>query len=107
MSLRSFAVRGINIFLGRADVVDVTNAIGTSGRRVGHVKAWGCTGKRYTTGDRVPHLRNRSTYSIPTVEGWWVNCAHGRIASWSGKPVMDTSADLYGRVHIAVARPRR
>ena len=106
--LLTAAVRWIiHALLGRPDFVDVTNPIGMSGRRIGRVKAWGCTGKRYQAGDRVPHLRHRSTYSIPTTEGFWINVAQGLIVSWSDKPVMDTVADLYGRVRIASTRWRR
>ena len=103
--LRSFAVRGINLLLSRPDVVDVTNPNGD--RYIGTTRAWGCTGQRYTAGAVVPHLRRRSTYSVATTDRVFINVAQGRIASWSRKPVMDTVADLYGRVRIAPARGRR
>ena len=103
--MKGVVCRWIMTVLGRADLVDVTNAIGGA-RRIGHVKAWGCEGTRYQAGDRVPHLRNRSTYSIPTAEGFWINVGQGVIVSWSAKPVMDTVADVYGRVRIAPVRGR-
>lgn len=101
-SLRSFAVRVYNTIRYDYDTVDITNAVGNSGRRIGKVKAWGCAGTRYVTGDAVPHLRGRSTYSVPTTDGWHVNCAKGVIASWSDKPAMSSVADLYGRLNPPV-----
>lgn len=106
-ALRLFLVRSLNAILLRADLVDIVNAIGNSGRRIGHVRAWSCTGRQYANGDAVPHLRNVSTYSVPTVEGWWINVVDGRIESWSAKPVMDTVGDLYGRVRRPTAGRRR
>lgn len=102
--VRRFAVRWKNALIHGADIVDVTNAIGNSGRRIGRVKAWGCTGRRYTNGDTVPHLRNRSTYSVQTMEGFFVNVAQSVIASWSQKPAMDTVADSWGRFGTPKAR---
>ena len=100
--LKRFAIRGKNALLYGYDIVDITNPNGD--RYVGKVKAWGCTGQRYSVCSVVPHLRNRSTYSVPTTEGAWVNVAQGKIASWSWKPVMDTIADVHGRVRIAPVR---
>ena len=85
-------------------IVDVTNAIGGA-RRVGRVRAWGWRGRRYQTGDQVPHLRGRSTYSVQTTQGWFIHVVQGRIDSWSRHPVQDTVADQFGR--IGRARMRR
>ena len=81
----------------RGQIVDVTNAIGGA-RRVGRVRAWGWRRRRYQTGDRVPHLRGRSTYSVQTTEGWFIHVVQGRIDSWSRHPVQDTVADQFGRI---------
>jgi len=91
-------------WVARADVVDVTNQIGGL-RRVGRVRAWGWGGRRYRTGDAVPHLRNRSSYSVQTTDGWFVHVVHGRIDSWSRHPVQESVADVHGR--LGRARPTR
>lgn len=95
--LTSLAGRCIDAIFGRPDVVDITNTIGGD-RRVGTVKAWGCAGKWYVAGDAVPHLSNRSTYSLATVEGWYVHVSQGRITSWSRKAIHGSVADVYGRL---------
>ena len=95
--LKSFADRWMDAIFGCPDIVDVTNTIGGD-RRVGHVKAWGCEGNRYVTGAQVPHLANRSTYSVLAVEGWYVHVSQGRIVSWGKKPIHGTVADVYGRL---------
>jgi len=95
---RHSLLRGINTLLRRSDTVDVTNEIGASGRRVGKVKAWGRAGKRYTNGDAVPHLKGRSTYSVQTTEGWFVNVSAGKIMSWSRRAIHTTVADTSGRI---------
>lgn len=89
--------RGLLRLFRRPDVVEITNVIGGMSAR-GTVKAWGCAGKRYVTGDAVPHLDNRSTYSVATTEGWYVHVTQGRIDSWSEHPIHDTVADVYGTV---------
>ena len=104
--LRALLSRCVNTLLLRADIVDVTNVIGGA-RRIGTTKAWGCSGHRYVGGDAVPHLRNRSTYSVATVGGHWVNVVNGRIDSWSVKPIHDSVADVYGRMRVAPIRGRR
>ena len=94
----------IRTLLTPGHIVDVHNVIGGA-RRVGRVRAWGWRGRRYQTGDRVPHLRGRSTYSVQTDEGWFIHVVQGRIDSWSRHPVQDTVADQFGR--IGSARLRR
>lgn len=90
--------------LARSSIVDVTNTIGGQ-RRVGRVRAWDWGGRRYVTGDAVPHLRGRSSYSVQTEEGWFVHVVEGRIDSWSKKPVQDTVVGVDGQfVHGVRAR---
>ena len=87
----------IRRLLTRGQIVDVTNAIGGV-RRIGRVRAWGWRGRRYQTGDVVPHLRGQSTYSVQTTEGWFIHVVQGRIDSWSRHPVQETVADQFGRI---------
>ena len=94
--LHALASRCLDAVFGRPDLVDITNVIGGE-RRVGHVKAWGCRGRRYRVGDDAPHLAGRSTYSVATVEGWHVSVVQGKVDSWSKKPIHATVADVYGR----------
>lgn len=70
---------------GVHDLVDVRDATGA--RRIGHVRAWLCAGRLYRTGDAVPHFDGWSTYSLQTLEGWWVNIVNGRLVDWSVKPI--------------------
>lgn len=92
-------------WFGRDDIVSITTA---GGSRVGRVKAWGRRGRRYYVGDAVPHMNNHSTYCLKTTEGWFANCAKGRLVSWSVKPISSYVVSTTGKTGIRVfATPRR
>lgn len=86
-------------YLGRDDIVAID--MGAAGYRIGRVRAWGRHGRRYYRGDPAPHMNNLSTYSVETVEGWFVTVAKGKVASWSVKPICSPVVKVNGKVLLA------
>lgn len=78
-------------FFGRDDVVILED-------RSVHIAAWERRGRVYVKGAEVPHMENKSSYSVLSREGLWLHVAKGKIASASRKPVMGTQVSLWGRV---------
>ena len=82
-------------WIGLDDVVEISRP--GHDTRIAHIRAWGRRGQTYRVGDPVPHIGGRSTYDVQTVEGaWWVNCAKGRVASWSVRPIAMTVVRVDG-----------
>lgn len=97
MSLWTALRRRLVRALMTPDTVAITNVIGGMSAR-GRLYAWGGIGFAYETGDAVPHLDGRSTYSVATLEGFYVHVTQGVIDAWSAHPIHDTVADVYGTV---------
>lgn len=101
MSLRPRLVDLWFRYFGRDDLVRIDVP---GGYRVGKVRAWGCRGRTYMRGDAVPHMKGHSTYSVETVQGWWVCVAKGKVASWSVKPICSPIVRRDGKVLLSGRR---
>ena len=86
------------------DLWGIDDVVALDGKQMGHVAAWRMRGDVYVKGDPVPHIENRSSYSLQTREGWWVNVGKGRITGCSDKPIMPTVANVYGELYRPLRR---